>query len=114
MAVDFEELVDKAGEGDFVFIDPPYTVRHNHNAFIKYNEQLFSWFDQERLYYALKRAKNRGAKILGTNAYHESVRDLYGHDFSTICVSRISPISSKASTRGKFEELVIMSESDNG
>jgi DNA adenine methylase len=42
---DFEDLIDLAGDGDFVFADPPYTVRHNHNAFIKYNEDLFSWFD---------------------------------------------------------------------
>lgn len=107
---DFEDLIDDAGEGDFVFVDPPYTVRHNHNAFIKYNEKLFSWFDQVRLFQALKRAKSRGALILGTNAYHKSVLDLYKNDFDTICLSRNSPISSKASTRSKFEELVILAE----
>ncbi|MES9962177.1 MAG: Dam family site-specific DNA-(adenine-N6)-methyltransferase [Candidatus Sedimenticola sp. 20ELBAFRAG] len=107
---DFEELIGYAEEGDFVFVDPPYTVRHNHNAFIKYNEKLFSWFDQERLFYALRRARNRGAIIVGTNAYHQSVRDLYEGEFGTMCVSRHSPISSKASTRNNFEELVIFTE----
>ena len=111
---DFEDLIDDAGEGDFVFVDPPYTVQHNHNAFIKYNEKLFSWFDQERLFYALKRAKNRGAMVLGTNAYHQSVRELYDSDFNTMCVSRSSPISSKASTRSNFEELVIQTENWDG
>ena len=114
MVADFEDLIDKAGSGDFVFVDPPYTVRHNHNSFIKYNEKLFSWSDQERLYYALLRAKNRGAMILGTNAYHQSVRDLYRDDFVTMRVSRNSPISSKASTRRKFEELVISTENLDG
>jgi len=114
MVADFEDLIDKAGEGDFVFVDPPYTVRHNHNAFIKYNEKLFSWFDQERLYYALKRAKSRGAMILGTNAYHQSVRNLYGDDFVTMCLSRNSSISSKAATRRKYEELVISTENLDG
>lgn len=42
-ACDFEELIDLAEEGDLIFADPPYTVRHNHNGFIKYNENLFSW-----------------------------------------------------------------------
>ena len=37
---DFETLVDLAQVGDFVFLDPPYTVRHNRNGFNKYNEQL--------------------------------------------------------------------------
>jgi DNA adenine methylase len=111
---DFEDLVDSAGDGDLLFVDPPYTVRHNHNAFIKYNEKLFSWYDQERLFYALRRAKSRGALILGTNAYHQSVRELYQNDFHTKCVSRNSPISSKASTRKNYEELVIFTEDWDG
>ena len=36
---DFEGLIDGANQGDLVFADPPYTVRHNSNAFIKYNEK---------------------------------------------------------------------------
>ena len=111
---DFESLIDDAGNDDFVFVDPPYTVRHNHNSFIKYNEKLFSWNDQIRLFQALNRARNRGATILGTNAYHESVFDLYKGHFDTMCVSRNSPISSKASTRRKFEELVIFTENVHG
>lgn len=110
-ACDFEDLIDKAKEGDLVFVDPPYTVRHNHNAFIKYNEKLFSWFDQERLFYALKRAQKRGAHIVGTNAYHQCVRDLYGTSFQSFAVSRNSPISSKVESRKSFEELVIFTES---
>src|SRR5690606_34900787 len=58
---DFETIIDQAGIGDFVFADPPYTVRHNNNGFIKYNENLFSWADQVRLRDALFRAKGRGA-----------------------------------------------------
>ena len=76
-AGDFERVIDKAGKGDFVFSDPPYTVRHQFNGFVKYNEKLFSWADQERLMAALQRAKSRGAKILCTNADHQSVRELY-------------------------------------
>lgn len=106
---DFEDLIDVAERGDLVFVDPPYTVRHNHNAFIKYNEKLFSWYDQERLFYALKRAKNRGAQIVGTNAYHKSVKDLYRDTFDCYSVSRVSSISSKVESRKKFDELLITS-----
>lgn len=107
---DFEQLIDMAEEGDLVFVDPPYTVRHNHNAFIKYNEKLFSWDDQDRLAKALFNAKQRGAQILATNAHHQSVRDLYINNFSTMSVKRNSSISSKVETRNKFNELVIYTE----
>lgn len=110
LACDFEYLLDQAVDGDLVFVDPPYTVRHNHNGFIKYNERIFSWHDQERLYYALTRAQARGAMILGTNAYHQCVKDLYFESFDTMAVSRNSPISSKVESRRQFEELIIFSK----
>lgn len=108
--VDFEVLIDEAGENDLIFADPPYTVRHNLNGFIKYNETLFSWEDQERLARALILAKNRGAKVVSTNANHHSVRQLYmGQGFAFKTVSRFSPISATPENRKQFEELVILS-----
>lgn len=108
VAGDFEALVNRAGAGDFVFCDPPYTVRHNHNAFRTYNEVLFSWADQERLACALQRAARRGALILCTNANHKSVRALYDSKlFERLVVLRASCISADSSTRGDFEELVL-------
>lgn len=108
---DFEELIDKAAENDFVFADPPYTVRHNHNGFIKYNENLFSWQDQKRLSKALIRARDRGAKIVCTNAKHNSIQNLYrGKGFNLKTVSRYSSISASSESRKQFEELVILSK----
>ena len=108
---DFETLIDNAGDGDLVFADPPYTVRHNLNGFVKYNEKLFAWSDQERLAYALFRAHARGAKIVCTNANHSSVRELYAdRGFTLLDVSRFSPISASADSRRLFEELVIISD----
>lgn len=109
---DFEELINKAEEGDFIFVDPPYTVSHNNNSFIKYNERLFSWSDQKRLFRALLRAKERGVMIVGTNAYHKSVLELYKGKFKTIKVSRYSLISSRNDSRKKYDELVFMNGGD--
>lgn len=107
---DFEDLINEASEDDLIFADPPYTVRHNLNGFIKYNEVLFSWADQERLALALKRAASRGAKIMATNANHNSVRSLYSSwDFITRSVSRFSQISADGASRRQFEELIITS-----
>jgi len=107
---DFELLIDQAGAGDFLFADPPYTVRHNNNGFIKYNEKLFTWEDQERLARALKRARDRGVMIVSTNANYNLLREIYrDFGFHLIEVSRYSSISAKADSRRSFEELIILS-----
>lgn len=106
---DFEETINQAKENDFVFADPPYTVRHNFNGFVKYNETLFSWEDQVRLSQVLINAKNRGVKIILTNANHSSIRDLYiNRGFILETVSRYSSIASSGENRKQFEELIIL------
>lgn len=104
---DFQPLIDQAERGDFLFIDPPYTVHHNLNGFIKYNDILFSWDDQIRLAESLDRARKRGVRVLMTNANHDSVRALYGRGFKKSVVSRFSSISAKSEGRSSFEELII-------
>ena len=106
LVTDFEAPIDLAGPGDLIFADPPYTVRHQHNGFVKYNEQLFSWADQIRLHAALIRAKDRGAVVLCTNADHESVRELYSDGFRILGMNRFSSISGKGGTRGKYAEIM--------
>jgi DNA adenine methylase len=112
---DFEKVIDKSVENDFIFVDPPYTVRHNENGFIKYNEVLFSWEDQVRLSKSLKRAKDRGVQILITNASHTSIRELYEpFGFDLQVVSRYSSISASSRNRSNFEELLIMANISRG
>lgn len=107
---DFEVLINEAKAGDFVFADPPYTVRHNFNGFVKYNEKLFSWHDQERLAAALIRARDRGVRVVSTNANHPSVRELYcNQGFRLITTSRFSSISASAESRKQFQELIVLS-----
>jgi len=107
LAADFEGVIDKACSGDFIFADPPYTVRHNLNGFVKYNEKIFRWEDQVRLRDCLVRARNRGCLILLTNASHPSIVDLYENDFELIPLSRSSVIAADSKNRGMYEELVI-------
>jgi DNA adenine methylase len=104
---DFEATIDETGTGDFVFVDPPYTVMHNNNNFIKYNASLFSWADQVRLSSALRRAASRGAMIMLSNADHSSVRTLYcefGHHYR---VARSSVLAAEPDRRCKTTELPI-------
>lgn len=107
VCADFEPQIDAAQKGDVVFADPPYTVRHKHNGFVKYNETLFCWNDQVRLRDALLRAKQRGVNILLTNADHKSIRALYQPPFQFEEMSRFSAISGLSSSRGKYAELLV-------
>ena len=108
VCTDFEQTIGLAGEGDLVFVDPPYTVMHNKNGFIKYNEKIFSWEDQVRLKSSVEEASSRGAKVLVTNANHESVRELYGDGGFLISEkSRASVISGKSGGRGRSSEIII-------
>jgi DNA adenine methylase len=107
-AGDFEQALRRVKLGDLVFVDPPYTVKHNVNGFVRYNEKIFSWSDQERLSAIIKEKAASGAKIIITNANHESVRSLYT-DFAEIhSVSRSSVLSGDANYRGKTEEALIL------
>jgi DNA adenine methylase len=106
---DFEPLIDEAEEGDLVFADPPYITGHNNNGFVKFNDLLFKWTDQVRLANALARARDRGVKVVATNAAHSGVRDLYRQrGFKLQTVERYSSISGTAEYRAHFQELIIL------
>ncbi|MCI1109762.1 Dam family site-specific DNA-(adenine-N6)-methyltransferase [Stenotrophomonas maltophilia] len=105
---DFSLAVMRARRNDLVFADPPYTIQHNNNGFIKYNEKIFSWEDQIRLAKSLQAASRRGAMVVATNANHVSLRDLYSNlGFQCTTTSRFSAISGTGSDRGQYEELII-------
>jgi DNA adenine methylase len=109
---DFEVVIDKAEEGDFLFVDPPYTVKHNLNGFIKYNENLFSWADQVRLRDAVVRAVRRGVTVLVLNADHASIRTLYKGVGQMRSLSRASIIAGDPAARGNYTELAIKCYTD--
>jgi DNA adenine methylase len=105
---DFEAIIDEADTGDLVFADPPYIVGHNNNGFVKYNEILFKWSDQERLAKTLIRAKGRGVKIVATNAAHFAIEELYRKGgFNLTRVERYCSISGTPVNRKRFLEVVI-------
>lgn len=107
---DFVKTIRCARDGDLVFADPPYTIAHNQNSFIKYNEKLFSWRDQTRLINALVRARDRGATIVATNAPYPKLEEMYlENGFYTHTLSRFSSISGNADGRRKEKELLITS-----
>jgi DNA adenine methylase len=107
---DFERVIDDAESNSFIFVDPPYTVAHNFNGFVKYNDDLFTWDDQVRLRDAIGRAKKRGVQFLVLNAYHRSVWNLYAGIGLRIILRRPSVLAADRKFRRPVEELVIKSQ----
>lgn len=107
---DFMNVIKNAKEKDLIFADPPYAVRKNQNGFIKYNDQLFKWQDQERLFESLLAARQRGASIVLTNANCREIWEMYkSAGFFLRKISRNSSIAGDVSKRGKTTELLITS-----
>jgi DNA adenine methylase len=104
---DFELSINQTGAGDFLFVDPPYTVKHNSNGFVKYNERLFGWHDQIRLRDCVVAAAERGADVIVTNADHASIRTLYRGVANIRTVKRSSVLSGDSRFRGEVTEVVI-------
>lgn len=116
---DFGEALADARAGDFVYLDPPYTVAHSRNGFVRYNDRLFSWKDQERLAKLAYELVNRGCHVVVTNAHASAICNLYSN-FAQYPFSRLSLIAAQRRHRRPVEELVIVGrpqtvgESGNG
>ena len=107
-AKDFESATEHAVERDLVYMDPPYTVAHNHNGFVRYNQRLFDWKDQVRLADCAHQLVRRGCFVVISNAYHKSIRDLYP-DFKRRRIERLSRMAAASAFRRTVLEYVLYS-----
>jgi DNA adenine methylase len=105
---DFEDAVAKAGEGDFVFFDPPYASSKRRESFVDYNEKLFTWEDQRRLAACAEQLRRAGAHVVVTNAYNSAIRELYPR-FTEHALVRRSSLAADISLRGSVAESVFVS-----
>lgn len=101
---DFYQTRRRVREGDLVFLDPPYTVSHNNNGFIKYNQRLFSLADQLRLKRLLAYILASGAFYVMTNAAHETIAKIFEGDAGYLRMSRASVVGGRAARRGSADE----------
>ena len=106
-SADFEQVMGRASGGDVIYCDPTYTVAHNNNGFIRYNELNFSWDDQKRLASAARSAQRRGAFVVVSNAYHDAVRQLYPWAECYV-VKRTSLVARKPEFRRVIAEYVFV------
>jgi DNA adenine methylase len=102
---DFSEAVKNAGEGDFVYLDPPYHSPNNMN-FTGYQAGGFNEGEQVRLYETYLQLTSKNVKCLLSNSDTDFIRDLY-KDFNIHTVKATRAINSDASKRGKVNEVLV-------
>jgi len=105
VVADFEDVAAKAVANDLLYFDPPYTVAHGNNGFLKYNEKILQWEDQLRLACVANSAAERGCWVIVSNADHPSVRSLYTH-FTRDCIHRASIMAASAANRRNVVESI--------
>jgi DNA adenine methylase len=104
---DFEDALAGVGPGDLVYCDPTYTVAHNNNGFVRYNERNFSWGDQRRLAALCHRLVKRRATVIVSNAANDEVLDLYRCP-EVHSVSRNSTVCPRSDKRGIAKEVLLL------
>lgn len=103
---DFEKALSNVKANDLVFLDPPYTVAHENNGFIHYNQKLFSWDDQKRLANVINSIIEKKAYYILTNAVHSNILSLFGKITKPITVNRASTVGGIGASRKKVNEYI--------
>lgn len=112
LVADFEAATSGAKAGDLIYFDPPYTVAHANNGFVKYNEKIFSWSDQERLARHARKLAAKGCRVIISNADHKSIHSLY-EDFECQVILRPSVIAAAGSHRRTVSECIFVMGGQN-
>jgi DNA adenine methylase len=107
---DFADCLQNINESDLVYLDPPYTVTHSKNSFIKYNEVLFSWEQQIKLATFITKIREKKAYFILSHAKHRKVISLFGDLGKNVILKRHSAIGGKNAKRELVEEYVFYSK----
>jgi DNA adenine methylase len=109
----FDVTLADAGQGDFVYCDPPYAPLSRTASFAHYTAGGFSSFDQERLQRSVIEACRRGAQVVLSNSSAEEIVDLYRSrearevELELTFVDARRAINSRAESRGAVKEVIV-------
>ena len=107
LAGDFERCLEVAGEGDLVYLDPPYHPLSETASFTSYTACDFGVEDQQRLAGLYRRLDGRGCRLMLSNSHTPLVEELY-EGYEQVEVRAARPISARADRRGAIAELLIL------
>ena len=106
-------LLENAKEGDFIYLDPPYSPVSSTAYFTSYTYNGFSNKDQERLAKVYRQLDEMKCNLMLTNSKTPLVRELYApFANNTIEVGSKRAINCKASKRNGHTDLIIRNYSN--
>jgi DNA adenine methylase len=101
---DFRQTIDRANEGDVLYVDSPY-----YETFSDYTAGGFSDDDHAALSTVLRSAHERGVVFIASNSDHERVRELY--DWATVVpVHERHAVGATGDRRGMKAAVLILSD----
>jgi DNA adenine methylase len=109
----FEETLADAGNGDFVYLDPPYAPLSKTASFAHYTAGGFSHADQLRLLRAVIIACRRGAHVVLSNSSAPEIVNAYTSTEARAVGLKVDlvparrAINSRASARGVVDEVIL-------
>ena len=107
---DFAEAPAGAGEGDFVYFDPPYVPLSETAYFTSYTAKEFGLDEQERLARTATTLAAQGSCVTLSNSGHPDVASMYSSQvFELGEVHARRAINSDARKRGPVREYLIQS-----
>lgn len=111
---DFHEAVAGAGDGDFVYFDPPYDPVSQSASFTGYARGGFGEREQRSLKKLCDDLTGRSCRVLVSNSATEFIKDLFDDSARyTVCeVEARRNINSVGTGRGKVGELLIHNNYD--
>lgn len=107
---DFAAAPSAAGEGDFVYFDPPYVPLSETAYFTSYTAKDFDMEEQERLATTARNLACQQSSVALSNSGHPDVVSMYSSEtFQLDEVHVRRAINSKAQRRGPIREYLIQS-----
>lgn len=103
---DFEAILEHAGRGDFVYLDPPYSPVSSTSNFTSYNAGGFGFHHQKRVANLFASLDARGVRVMLSNSDDPEIPPLYS-GFQIDRVEALRSINSKSAARGRVGEIVI-------
>jgi|SRR5690625_3121546 len=111
MNTDFEEAVEGAEAGDFIYLDPPYDPISKTSTFTEYSKGGFNRDEQIRLRDTFIDLYKRGCYVLLSNSNTDFINSIYDYpEFLNIKVNANRSINSNKNGRGKIKEVLIVGD----
>ncbi len=104
---DFQQVVDFAGPGDFVYFDPPYVPLSHTSNFTSYSRESFGEAEHRALADTFAALDRQGCRVMLSNSDTPLVRELY-RNFRVEGIAARRAINSAPTKRGPVGEVLVL------